>query len=111
MQFKTTTVDEKTILILDEGIIPFHVRMIMPGDKYGLMDRLTHVGVQPLVEVYDARYPHTKFGQFITRYYLSTLYSGTHDYGLCLNESIPEWSLSVVQHSTLVHWAESMATK
>ena len=57
---------------------PFHVVLVLPGDRYGLDDKLIHDGTEPFVEFWDATYENDpRFtpgrGQFVTRYYLSTL--------------------------------------
>ena len=69
----------------------FNVRIVNAGDKYGRDFCLTNDG-EPLVEFYDSRYPHTEFGQFVSRYFVSTLIN--HDRGLVLDGGIPAWSIS-----------------
>ena len=77
----------------------FNVRVVNQGDKYGRDFCLTHDKANPLVEFYDARYPHTEFGQFVSRYYVSTIL-GTDGYGraeggLCLDGgNANEWTVS-----------------
>ncbi len=57
----------------------FRVRLVNQGDAYGLGMQLTHEEADPLVEFYDATYdfdvsPEGEvLGQFVGRYYLSTL--------------------------------------
>jgi len=57
----------------------FRVRLVNQGDAYGLGMQLTHDEPDPLVEFYDATYdfdvsPEGEvLGQFVGRYYLSTL--------------------------------------
>tara|TARA_R110000868_G_scaffold8513_3_gene44072 strand:- start:18543 stop:18839 length:297 start_codon:yes stop_codon:yes gene_type:complete len=76
----------------------FNVRVVNTGDKYGLNFCLTHEGDTPMVEFYDARYPHTEYGQFVARYYVETILEGDgygpKDSGLCLDGGIPEWTVS-----------------
>ena len=76
----------------------FNVRVVNTGDKYGLDFCLTHEGDKPLVEFYDARYPHTEFGQFVARYYVETILGddgyGPKNSGLSLDGGIPEWTVS-----------------
>ena len=43
----------------------FNVRVVNKGDKFGRDFCLTHESEKPMVEFYDARYPHTEFGQFV----------------------------------------------
>ena len=79
-----------------EGRI-FGVRIIRKGDRYGLDDCLTVDGA-PMVEFYDATYRGPKFGprgQFVSRYYASTLLEGGRGRkeGLCLHGGEPVWSI------------------
>jgi len=84
----------------------FNVRVVNQGDKYGRDFCLTHDSDRPLVEFYDARYPHTEFGQFVSRYYVSTIlgtdgWGGTES-GLCLDGgNANEWSVSAEDMATV----------
>lgn len=80
--------------------IVFTARMVFDGDNYGLDDCLTHQG-EPMVEFYDQRYKHTDRGQFVSRYYVETLFSSTDPEkihaksgGLCLNGGVNSWALT-----------------
>jgi len=83
----------------------FNVRVVNQGDKYGRDFCLTHDGDRPLVEFYDARYPHTQFGQFVSRYYVSTILGtdgyGSAEGGLSLDGGIPEWTVSADDMATV----------
>lgn len=57
----------------------------------------------PLVEFYDSRYPHTEFGQFVSRYYVSTILE-SGDKGLCLDCGIPDWSISAKDMAAVRDW-------
>ncbi len=85
---------EITMITVDK----FNVRVVNKGDKYGLDFCLTHEEDKPLVEFYDVRYPHTEFGQFVSRYYVSTILGddgyGPKDSGLNLHGGVPEWTVS-----------------
>ena len=71
----------------------FNVRIVNKGDMYGRNFCLMHDEHEPVIEFYDSRYPHTKFGQFVSRYYVSTLLD--HDGGLCLDGgNRDEWTVS-----------------
>jgi len=75
----------------------FNVRIVNTGDKYGRDDCLVNSGA-PLVEFYDSRYTDPSFGergQFVARYYVSTLVERQPSVGLCLDGGVPEWSVSV----------------
>jgi len=74
----------------------FNVRIVNTGDTYGLNDCLVNNGAK-LVEFYDKRYLHDSWmgrGQFVSRYYLSTLLSDTYPNGLCLDGGVAECAVS-----------------
>lgn len=75
----------------------FNVRILRKGDKYGRDFCLTHDEDKPLVEFYDTRYPHTEYGQFVTRYYVETILGtdkwGRGEGGLCLDGGVPSWTV------------------
>lgn len=85
----------------------FNVRIVNTGDTYGLNDCLVNNKAK-LVEFYDKRYLHDSWmgrGQFVSRYYASTLIKGGcptglcldgGDYptGLCLDGGVAEWAVS-----------------
>ena len=73
----------------------YNVRIVNTGDKYGRNDCLTN-DKERMVEFYDARYDHEGWGgrgQFITRYYASTILGGDFSIGLCLDGGIPDWNV------------------
>jgi ABC-type uncharacterized transport system ATPase subunit len=72
--------------LLDAGIVE-------KGDRYGRNNCLLHGEDEPLVEVYDAEYPHTEYGQFISRYYMSTLLDGFQHSGIDLMGYEPKWKI------------------
>lgn len=74
------------------SIEKYTVRFVNKGEKYGLDFCLTHDDDKPMIEFYDARYQHTEFGQFVSRYYVETLRD--HVGKLNLYSSIPEWTVS-----------------
>ena len=72
----------------------WNVRIVNTGDKYGRDMCLTN-DKAPLVEFYDGRYLHTPFGQFVSRYYVSTILSDSeYPTGLCLDGRVPDWQVS-----------------
>lgn len=75
----------------------FKLRLVNPGDAYGLNDALINEG-EPMIEFYDGRQDPAVFGergQFITRYNVSTLIKrGAFPSGLALDMGIPAWSVS-----------------
>jgi len=78
----------------DDNHAPINVRVVHPGDAYGLNGALTNDGDEAMVEFYDARYPHTVHGRFVSRYTLSTLNGLGRGNGLMLDsQSSPECSV------------------
>lgn len=82
------------------GKVPFVARILRRGDRYGLDNVLTWDEERPGVEFYDARYPHTRFGQFVARYYVHTIQEqapGHHktvaETGLDLMGYEPAWKI------------------
>jgi len=71
--------------------LSFAVVVVPTGAAYGLEDCLTNDGGL-MVEFYDTRFPHTEHGQFVSRYYASTLLPWKGG-GLCLDGGVPNWSL------------------
>jgi hypothetical protein len=90
----------------------FNVRVVNKGDKYGLNLCLTHEEDKPLVEFYDARYPHTEFGQFVSRYYVETILGddgdGPKNCGLNLDGGIPDWTVSAKDMDTVRGWLKTI---
>jgi hypothetical protein len=84
--------------------IKFNVRIVQQGDKYGLNNCLTHEQKEPLVEFYDTRYPHTEFGQFVSRYNMTTLLSRKLDIGLDLDGGIPDWKIDAESMNKVTSW-------
>lgn len=87
----------KIKVLLDEATrLTWAIRVIEQGDHYGLEDCLTHDKVEPLVEFFDTRYPHTDLGQFVSRYSLGTMLGAKSSLqaGLCLYGGVPEWAIS-----------------
>lgn len=86
--------------------IPFTVRLVEKGDRYGLRNCLVHNEDEPLVEFYDARYPFCSdpegnvLGQFVSRYNL-TILTGEHEFssggiagrGINLHGGEPNWQI------------------
>lgn len=88
----------------DTGIT-FTARIVKEGDRYGRDMCLTHEeGKEPLIEFYDSRYPFDRapegevLGQFVSRYYVSTLRNSLARNGdvtgLCLDGGVRDWTLN-----------------
>lgn len=72
----------------------FYIRFVSKGEGYGLNDCITHDRSEPLVEFYDYTYANLKpnfgpRGQFVSRYYASTLSKHVGPLNLCGHE--PLW--------------------
>ena len=81
----------------------FNVRLVRQGEKYGRNDCLTHEHPEALVEFYDRRYP--KFGplgQFVSRYYLSTLMAAQG--GLNMQGGVSAWQMSASELEQVQGW-------
>lgn len=85
----------------------FNVRIVNKGDKYGLNDCLVN-DEKPMVEFYDTRYPHTQYGQFVSRYYVETILDGS-ECGLCLDGGEPSWTVSAEDMKTVRSFLKEIA--
>jgi len=94
-----------TLQITAANGVPFTVRIIRKGDRYGLNFGLV-CGDKPLVEFYDRRYMHTEHGQFVSRYYVSTLLHANHGPkgALCLQGDVPEWTVDAASMASVLDW-------
>jgi hypothetical protein len=79
----------------------FALRVVNQGDAYGRNGCLTHDQAAPMVEFYDTTYagenPDTftgDLGQFVSRYYLSTLMDTDPTRNLSLEGSEPVWTVT-----------------
>lgn len=93
----------------------FNVRIVLPGDKYGLNDCLTN-DKGAMVEFYDDT--HTgkaktfERGQFVSRYYLATILKGSSnptENGINLCGGVPEWVVSAANVRDAVAYAITKA--
>lgn len=91
----------------------FNVRIVRKGDKYGLNDCLTYEKEDPAVEFYDDTYTGKAVtferGQFVSRYYLSTLLMGSGhpmESGINLNGGVPEWTVTAENVQAAVKYAQ-----
>ena len=76
--------------------VPFNSRVVRKGDKYGLENRLTWEEDEPLILFYDARYPHTEWGQFVSSYYYCTL-AQNGGVGINLDGGVDDWFVDAHQ--------------
>ena len=84
--------NQNKILIVKDLPLTWLIRLVEPGDSYGHNMCLTNNEEEAYVEFYDMRYNFTDFGQFVTRYYLSTIME--HKGFLCLDGGVDDWSVS-----------------
>lgn len=80
----------------------FNVRIVDSGDSYGLDWQLTHDGVEPMVEFYDATYEDDarfsengahNLGQFVSRYDIAGIAGHKGGVALSLDYSIEAWTV------------------
>lgn len=118
-------VDPAMILEFDNGVgRPMVARILLPGDAYGRDGCLTWEmdGDRVGIEFYDAVHrdnPHFPvFGQFVSRYNLSTLTGEdgfghgdahvTGQLGLDLHGGVPEWEITGSKISEVLAWAKGV---
>lgn len=91
--------------------VPFTVRVVHQGDRYGRDNVVVHEEQESLVEFYDARFPFYSdpsgkvLGQFVSRYQVSTIAEGSG--GLVLDGGCHEWSLSCSEMKQVRSWLSS----
>lgn len=70
---------------------------------------------EPCIEFYDLRYPFTTIlthkegalqGQFISRYYVSTIMEREPHRGLCLDGGIPNWDIDADNMDRIIDWMD-----
>jgi hypothetical protein len=62
----------------------YNIRIVNTGDKYGRDDCLVNRKEQ-MIEFYDCLHSDTGRGQFVGRYYTSTILGSDYLRGLCLD--------------------------
>lgn len=98
---------QATQVINPKTDVPFTIRLLQPGESYGLNQSLTHNEEEPLIEVYDARFDgEPDLGQFIGRYYISTFMSVNG--ALDLHESVPDWTLNTDAVKQSQQWLQAV---
>lgn len=89
-----TDLIDRVITVRASHGVEFNVRLLLQGDRYGRDDGLVvWADGPPGVEFYDRRYPHTRYGQFVSRYYVSTLMQAPKMNGIDLDGGIPDWRI------------------
>lgn len=122
--FLTRTVPLITSYATGEPI-GFYVRVVFRGEGYGLFRDGKHACVhdkdEPMVEFYDSRYPHVpvefdvdepRRGQFVSRYYLSTLLDDAdrpgYIGGIALDGGVPAWTLDKASFQLALAYAQGV---
>ncbi len=104
---------QKTFEIVSHGV-PFVVRIVSFGDKYGLANSLVNNDKEPLVEFYDARYTNEKFtpfGQFVTRYRFNVLDHNALRNGLCMDGGIKDWHIEPNEMQEIKNWMSGFSNE
>jgi hypothetical protein len=103
---------DKFMTVISNGI-PFHVRLVKKDECYGANRCLTHNEEDPLVEFYDARYVRgfESLGQFVSRYYLSTLMERNQTYGLNLYGGVDDWGITEQEMGKVMNWLKWITNK
>lgn len=104
-----------TTTIIQDDDLDWTVRIVRPGDSYGRGLGLVNDAAEPMVEFFDRRYIDTfraanggnGWGQFVSRYFLSTLL--TLEGGLNLDGGIPDWSISGEGMKKVLKWLAGRA--
>jgi len=102
--------DLETLRVVNAMGRPFNVRIVRQGGGYGADDCLTHDNADPLVEFYDAAADPAKFGprgQFVSRYFLSTLEGRSVPAGLNLHGGVSVWRVSAANVAAAIAYARS----
>lgn len=86
---------------------PLNVHLVMPGESYGRTGAIVNNDNEPLIEFYDARYPHTDHGQFVSSYTMRSLSENPPLIGLRLDGGIPDWTATAPN----VHAAVQLAKR
>lgn len=105
--------ESEKVLFLDKklcGERPFAVRAILNGDRFGVNQSLTHEGA-PMLEFFDSTHKDaTRFaplGQFVSRYYLSTLKEVEAGRGVNLYGGESAWTISAAALEKSIQFGES----
>jgi hypothetical protein len=82
---------------------PIRVLLVPAGERPP-----NHPGANPnkadTVEFYALNHMHTPDGQFISEYYTATLLESSHDTGLDMYTSEPNWKISARTKGMVLDW-------
>jgi hypothetical protein len=102
----------KTATVTNDKGVQFEIRVIEPGDRYGLDNTLVYPDPESsyesktaahgdkLIEWWDVAH-----NQFVSRYYLSTLATRRHPGDLSLQGDEPRWTISAANVRTAINLA------
>lgn len=100
----------KMLQITNEVGRKFIIKIIKQSDLYGLNDCLVHNDSDPMIEFYDATYKNQngfgKCGQFVTRYFYSTLKDVELHSGIQLEGGIADWNVSAKNVRQVLNFAK-----
>lgn len=104
-----------TMTITNDKGREFTVRVVCEGGEYGRDDCLIHDGA-PMVEFYDRTYANKRSfgprGQFVSRYYLSTLQEGDLAKGIVLDGGHADlWTISAYNRREAIDFALAVAER
>lgn len=93
---------------------PWSIRIVEEGDKYGRDDCLTYEKEEPVIEFYDGdnefdkHTDGTMLGQFVSRYYISTIMDGKGG-GLNLMGYEPKWQIESLAMDSIRDYIQKYA--
>ena len=93
---------------------PWSIRIVEEGDKYGRDDCLTYEKEEPVIEFYDGdnefdkHTDGTMLGQFVSRYYISTIMDGKGG-GLNLMCYEPKWQIESLAMDSIRDYIQKYA--
>lgn len=88
--------------------IPFVANILEQGDNLGLKNNLIHEHIEPVIQFFDARYPHNPLGQLVSSYFLSDLTKGTaKNSGLNLYGGEPDWYITQKDMKDVCQWLDN----
>ncbi|MBM4574852.1 hypothetical protein GS896_27730 [Rhodococcus hoagii] len=88
----------------------FTIRTVRHGDGYGVDDAIAHDSTDPLLEFYDRSHTGTfgPRGQFVCRYYVSSLAHHADGAALSLDAGIPAWFIDAATLTTVLEHARDI---
>lgn len=97
--------------IIAANEVPFRVLLVPIGAECPNHPSVSPA-TEPIVEFYDTRSMQTKDGQFVSRYFVSTLLEPRADgktYGLDLYGGVSNWTIDATTMGSVRAWLEANA--